>query len=1036
MTNDYINILIGGPNMATQTYETKVLKSNLSFASQIWEEYTVYVVKWNYDLGGETVTMPAHCILEFAGGMLINGTVNCTNTILAGYLNPDVTDGAAFAGTYKDCTLNTLENGVATALTEIGGNSVEGSVKGRITVIENEIGTDTTSQSLSGRITTLETAVGAGGSVDTRIAQAKSEIIGDAATAYNTLGKLEDKIQEEAAARDTAVTAEASRASAAEELLRQAYEALTQTEVIVGALPNSGTTGKIYRVPGTASYSDYMWNGSSFVKMAQYDNAIDDKPAEGSENLVKSGGISTELADAYASIYSPEDLYSYTPQTGIIDSNNRWDTTHNSHLIIPLSGISKIVYTTTSSEYGVVIAFLKTYNITETNPDFSSAYPARIYVEADSNVKYDVPVDATYLYLANSTSYVSDVRTIEELRLVKKQDAVEDRVQVKIDAAVGEVSEEVDEVVSNFDKMMNNVTEDLDITSLPDFGYIITSSNKYSRTTGSTLAEGRVIAIPPLASYVSVEANSSYATYVAFLKDTVASSGATPHFADNYESRTMIKKGKVSKFKLNSSCKYLYFAKTASNGNNMQPANVSVEYTMSGSADMQKKELNILFIGSSGEMDMVAYVPPVLKEVLYDYDITIGDMYKSGAQASDYVTYYKENTPCKYFNLWTPDSVSWSQSENDTTLEDALEMKHWNLIVMKGSVTGCRQLMRIIQSLVTYPVTFATVSNIPRVYDNPWESVTDSAKSRCRNAGFVGWIPVATGMENARSNDILKMTGMASCPEPTEFTIPAGKYFSFYHKIRTGSGIPVAILKATRISGTGTVEIYASDSATASDHLVFTLNDNLDHTADADYGANYIKIVNNGSNQCVVRFEDSQYTKVVGYDEQARKEIRIGDYMLYSDNQHTQSGIPTLISAYVIALKILDWTGNANRGISGSSFLPTQANIVRLGVTNSNGEAGGLGHGYSCGVDNYIGSDGNTYDRSQLTLFDGTLYVTTTVFNNTPDANSVSAEIDNNNPINYNNVYAAQEVAMLSVNYPDELTDCSNIVIDVPSKNE
>jgi hypothetical protein len=38
-------------------------------------------------------------------------------------------------------------------------------------------------------------------------------------------------------------------------------------------------------------YSDYMWNGTAMVLMATYNNAIDDVPTAGSNNLVKSGGV-------------------------------------------------------------------------------------------------------------------------------------------------------------------------------------------------------------------------------------------------------------------------------------------------------------------------------------------------------------------------------------------------------------------------------------------------------------------------------------------------------------------------------------------------------------------------------------------------------------------------------------------------------------------------------------------------------------------------------------------------------------------------
>lgn len=126
------------------------------------------------------------------------------------------------------------------------------------------------------RIETLESEVGTGGSIDSRI--------------------------------NNAVTTETSRAQIAEQLLQEQYNALTQSDIIVGALPASGTKNLIYRVPGTNTYSDYMWNGSSFVKMATYDNAVDNVPTDGSNNLVKSGGITTKYGiESYIKSLTPAD---------------------------------------------------------------------------------------------------------------------------------------------------------------------------------------------------------------------------------------------------------------------------------------------------------------------------------------------------------------------------------------------------------------------------------------------------------------------------------------------------------------------------------------------------------------------------------------------------------------------------------------------------------------------------------------------------------------------------------------------------------
>lgn len=49
----------------------------------------------------------------------------------------------------------------------------------------------------------------------------------------------------------------------------------SEPEMIIGALPASGQTNVVYRVPGNGSYSDYMWNGSSFVLLATYSSSYD-----------------------------------------------------------------------------------------------------------------------------------------------------------------------------------------------------------------------------------------------------------------------------------------------------------------------------------------------------------------------------------------------------------------------------------------------------------------------------------------------------------------------------------------------------------------------------------------------------------------------------------------------------------------------------------------------------------------------------------------------------------------------------------------
>lgn len=83
--------------------------------------------------------------------------------------------------------------------------------------------------------------------------------------------------------------------------LNDLYEALTQSALVIIAPTDtwpvaSPASKTIYRVVDRVNtppqyYSDYMWNGTAMVLMATYDNAIDDVPTAGSNNLVKSGGV-------------------------------------------------------------------------------------------------------------------------------------------------------------------------------------------------------------------------------------------------------------------------------------------------------------------------------------------------------------------------------------------------------------------------------------------------------------------------------------------------------------------------------------------------------------------------------------------------------------------------------------------------------------------------------------------------------------------------------------------------------------------------
>lgn len=85
MAQGSINVNVGGIQYEepSATYKRVVLKSNLSFKSQVEgssNANSLFIIKWDFDLGGETVDIPSNCILQFEGGVLRNGTVNLNNT--------------------------------------------------------------------------------------------------------------------------------------------------------------------------------------------------------------------------------------------------------------------------------------------------------------------------------------------------------------------------------------------------------------------------------------------------------------------------------------------------------------------------------------------------------------------------------------------------------------------------------------------------------------------------------------------------------------------------------------------------------------------------------------------------------------------------------------------------------------------------------------------------------------------------------------------------------------------------------------------
>lgn len=63
------------------------LKKNKPIHEQMTQSNTIYVIQYDFDLGGKELTVPENCVLEFDGGSLRNGGVNFNGCVVNGIRN-------------------------------------------------------------------------------------------------------------------------------------------------------------------------------------------------------------------------------------------------------------------------------------------------------------------------------------------------------------------------------------------------------------------------------------------------------------------------------------------------------------------------------------------------------------------------------------------------------------------------------------------------------------------------------------------------------------------------------------------------------------------------------------------------------------------------------------------------------------------------------------------------------------------------------------------------------------------------------------
>lgn len=64
-----------------------ILRKNKTFAAQVTKSNTIYEIRYNFDLDGDTVNIPDNCVLKFEGGTIINGELR--GKILNDFISPE-----------------------------------------------------------------------------------------------------------------------------------------------------------------------------------------------------------------------------------------------------------------------------------------------------------------------------------------------------------------------------------------------------------------------------------------------------------------------------------------------------------------------------------------------------------------------------------------------------------------------------------------------------------------------------------------------------------------------------------------------------------------------------------------------------------------------------------------------------------------------------------------------------------------------------------------------------------------------------------
>ena len=83
------------------TFSIKTKGGNILTQNMITKANTIYIIQYDYDLNGETITVPENCVLKFEGGSFANGTLVCNQTEISSTRSNSYAKNLAIKGVYS-----------------------------------------------------------------------------------------------------------------------------------------------------------------------------------------------------------------------------------------------------------------------------------------------------------------------------------------------------------------------------------------------------------------------------------------------------------------------------------------------------------------------------------------------------------------------------------------------------------------------------------------------------------------------------------------------------------------------------------------------------------------------------------------------------------------------------------------------------------------------------------------------------------------------------------------------------------------------